>query len=144
MTPVRHRGFRQALSPFAAAAREAVHEVVRRIQRAAKAGVDLVVPADLVVLSACETAAGKLYRAEGIVGLTRAFMVAGASRVLCSLWKVDDAATRAFMGKFYELWKDEGLPAATALRRAQDHLRAQKQWEHPAHWAAWVLWGLPD
>jgi CHAT domain-containing protein len=104
------------------------------------------VPADLVVLSACETAKGKVYRAEGIVGLTRAFMMAGAPRVLCSLWKVDDAATKALMEKFYELWnpkEGEGLPAATALKRAQEFVRSNEKWRHPTYWAAWVLWGLP-
>ena len=61
------------------------------------------VRADLVVLSACETARGRNYEAEGIVGLTRSFMFAGVPRVICSLWKVDDEATRALMGEFYRL-----------------------------------------
>ena len=55
------------------------------------------IPADLVVLSACETAKGKVYKAEGIIGFTRAFMMVGAPRVIVSLWKVDDAATKALM-----------------------------------------------
>ncbi len=103
--------------------------------------------ADLVVLSACETGKGKVFRTEGIVGLTHAFMFAGAPRVICSLWKVDDDATRALMVKFYDLWnpKDgKGLSAAAALQKAQEHIRAQPQWKHPYYWAAWVLWGLPD
>ena len=105
------------------------------------------VPADLVVLSACETARGKVFRSEGIVGLTRAFMIAGVPRVLCSLWKVDDEATKALMVKFYELWNPtsgDGLPAAEALRRAQEFVRGHKRWSHPRFWAAWVLWGLPE
>jgi CHAT domain-containing protein len=69
-------------------------------------------------------------------------MVAGAPRVLVSLWKVDDAATRPLMTKFYERWK-AGTPTARALRDAQDHVRSQPRWRHPFYWAAWVLWGLP-
>ncbi|MFI5402071.1 MAG: CHAT domain-containing protein, partial [Planctomycetota bacterium] len=101
------------------------------------------VPADLVVLSACETAKGKVYEAEGVVGFVRAFMFAGAPRVLVSLWKVDDEATRALMVKFYELWKG-GKACATALREAQRFVAAQKKWKDPKYWAAWQLWGLPD
>jgi len=99
-------------------------------------------PADLVVLSACETALGKSYRAEGAVGFNRAFMVASGPRVIVSLWKVDDDATRALMVKFYELWKTK--PTATALREGQEFVAAQKKWSHPYFWAAWQLWGLPD
>ena len=105
------------------------------------------ISADLVALSACETGKGQIFLTEGVVGLTRAFMFAGAPRVLCSLWKVDDEATRALMVKFYELWNPSGgtsLNAAAALKQAQAHVRSQKRWEHPIFWAAWVLWGLPD
>jgi len=105
------------------------------------------IPADLAVLSACETAKGKIVRGEGIVGLTRAFMFAGSPRVICSLWKVDDEATRALMIRFYELWnpsEGKGLGAAEALAKAQAHIRAQEKWKHPYYWAAWVLWGLPN
>ncbi len=108
------------------------------------------IPADLVTLSACETAKGKIQRAEGIVGLTRAFMYAGAPRVLCSLWKVDDEATKALMVEFYRLWnpkKGTRLGAAAALKKAQAYVRDHPdhpKWKHPYYWAAWVLWGLPD
>lgn len=108
----------------------------------------LELPADLVVLSACETGSGRVAAGEGIVGLTRAFMFAGAPRVVCSLWKVDDEATRALMTKFYELWHPPSgaasLGPAAALRQAQAFVRAQAPWRHPYYWAAWVLWGLPD
>jgi len=114
-----------------------VHDVLR-----------LRIPADLVVLSACETAKGRVYRTEGVVGFTRAFMLAGAPRVLVSLWKVDDEATRALMVKLYELWNPKGsgkaVPAAGALRRAQRHVASHARWKHPFYWAAWQLWGLPD
>ena len=105
------------------------------------------IPADLAVLSACETGKGKIVKGEGIVGLTRTFMFAGAPRVICSLWKVDDEATQSLMIKFYELWnpkEGKGLGAAAALKQAQAHIRAQKKWAHPFYWAAWALWGLPD
>jgi CHAT domain-containing protein/tetratricopeptide (TPR) repeat protein len=100
-------------------------------------------PADVVVLSACETGRGKVVRGEGIVGFTQAFMFSGAPRVVVSLWKVDDLATRALMEKFHAEWK-AGVPAAKALRDAQTFVRSQEKWKHPAYWAAWVLWGLPQ
>jgi len=109
------------------------------------------IPSDLVVLSACETGRGKIVGGEGIVGLTRAFMYAGSPRVICSLWKVDDDATRALMVKFYELWNPSGvnggqpgLPTAEALKQAQEFVKSQEKWKHPYYWAAWVLWGLPE
>ena len=103
-------------------------------------------PCDLVVLSACETGRGKVVRGEGILGLTRAFMFAGAPRVICSLWKVDDEATRALMTRFYARWNPKDgsnrLGAAAALEAAQEFVRSQERWKHPHYWAAWVLWGL--
>jgi tetratricopeptide (TPR) repeat protein len=105
------------------------------------------VPADLVSLSACETGRGKVFRAEGIFGFSRAFMVAGAPRVLVSLWKVDDEATRALMEGFYRRWnppQGKGLSAAASLRGAQEEVRSQERWRHPSFWAAWQLWGLGD
>ena len=108
------------------------------------------IDADLVVLSACETSKGRLEACEGVVGLARSFMLAGTPRVVCSLWKVDDEATQALMGKLYELWRPPPqsgrTPAspATALRQAQAYVRAQPRWQHPYYWAAWVLWGVAD
>jgi CHAT domain-containing protein len=102
----------------------------------------LPVPADLVVLSACETARGKVVRGEGVLGLTRAFMFAGAPRVIVSLWKVPDVATRELMTRFYEGLKAKKGPAA-ALRDAQESVRRHERWRHPYHWAAWTLWGFP-
>ncbi len=115
------------------------------------------IPADLATLSACDTGHGAIVKGEGLMGLTRAFMYAGAPRVLCSLWKVDDEATGALMVKFYELWNPKApakgaaatkgakrMGAATALQKAQAYVRAKPKWEHPYYWAGWVLWGLPD
>jgi len=104
----------------------------------------LEVAADLVVLSACDTGQGRFVRGEGVVGLTRAFMIAGASRVLVSMWKVDDAATKELMVRFYRAWQGRGLSPAEALREAQREVASEPQWKHPYFWAAWDLWGLPD
>ena len=105
------------------------------------------VPADLVVLSACRTATGRLLAGEAPLGLARSFLGAGARQVLGTLWSADDEATRALMAAFYERWnpaKGDAVGAAAALRAAQAHVRAQEKWSDPAFWAGWVLWGLPD
>ena len=103
---------------------------------------DLKIPTDLVVLSACETGKGKIYKSEGIVGFTRAFMYAGAPRVIVSLWKVDDAATKALMVKFYELWKT--LPTATALKKAQEFVKGHEKWSHPSFGRRGSCGGYPS
>jgi CHAT domain-containing protein len=97
--------------------------------------------ADLVVLSGCRTALGKQMKGEGVVGLTRAFMYAGTSRVLASLWNVDDAASAALMTRFYEGMLKGGLPPARALQRAQLAVARQRQWRNPYYWAAFQLQG---
>ena len=76
---------------------------------------NLDLPAELVVLSACQTALGKELKGEGMVGLTRGFMYAGSRRVVASLWKVDDFATAALMKRFYGGMLTGGHPAAAAL-----------------------------
>ena len=80
---------------------------------------NLNLPVELVVLSACETGIGKEVRGEGLLGLTRGFMYAGAPRVVVSLWKVDDAATAELMGRFYDGMLRQKLRPAAALRAAQ-------------------------
>lgn len=102
---------------------------------------NLTVPADLVVLSACETGLGKEISGEGLVGLTRGFMYAGASRVVASLWKVDDVATSELMAEFYKGMLQAGLPPAAALRQAQLEMRKRKRWADPYYWAAFTLQG---
>jgi CHAT domain-containing protein/tetratricopeptide (TPR) repeat protein len=98
--------------------------------------------ADVVVLSACRTALGKQVRGEGILGLARAFLYAGAARVVASLWKVDDVATAEFMQIFYEgmLGKAQ-LSAPEALRSAQIKMMNDPRWKSPYYWAGFVLQG---
>ncbi len=97
--------------------------------------------ADLVVLSACETALGKEIRGEGIVGLSRGFMYAGAPSVVASLWRVDDRATADLMRRFYQRMIREGLPPVAALRGAQSSMLAEKNTSHPFYWAGFTLQG---
>ncbi|HXG65541.1 MAG TPA: CHAT domain-containing tetratricopeptide repeat protein [Blastocatellia bacterium] len=97
--------------------------------------------AELVVLSACDTALGKQVRGEGLVGLVRGFMYAGAARVLASLWKVDDVATAELMKRFYRGMLAEGKRPAAALRAAQLEMAQQKRWQSPYYWAAFSLQG---
>lgn len=98
-------------------------------------------PVDLVVLSACRTGLGKDVRGEGLIGLTRGFMYAGASSVVASLWKVDDEATAELMKQFYINMLQREMPPAVALRAAQNNIRQQPQWRSPYFWAAFTLQG---
>jgi CHAT domain-containing protein/Tfp pilus assembly protein PilF len=103
---------------------------------------NLKLPAELVVLSACQTALGKEIKGEGLVGLARGFMYAGAPRIVASLWKVDDRATSELMKRFYQgMLGPEALKPAGALRQAQLSIWKQKQWREPYYWAAFVLQG---
>jgi CHAT domain-containing protein len=102
---------------------------------------NLDLPAELVVLSACDTGLGKDVKGEGLVGLARGFMYAGAARVLGSLWKVDDEATADLMTHFYRQMLENGKSPAAALREAQIAIWKQKRWTVPYYWAAFVLQG---
>ena len=102
---------------------------------------NLKLPAELVVLSACQTGLGKEIKGEGLVGLTRGFMYAGAARVVVSLWSVNDKATAELMTKFYRHMLTENQRPAAALRAAQVEMWKQKQWQAPYYWAAFVLQG---
>jgi len=93
------------------------------------------------VLSACQTGLGQEVKGEGLVGLTRGFMYAGAPRVLVSLWNVDDAATAEMMVRFYRLLLQEKLTAPAALRQAQLEMQTQTKWKNPYYWAAFALQG---
>ncbi len=98
-------------------------------------------PVDLVVLSACQTGLGKEIRGEGLVGLTRGFMYAGATSVVASLWKVEDKATAELMKRFYVEMLKNGKPPAEALRSAQNSIRQEPQWSSPHYWAGFTLQG---
>lgn len=97
--------------------------------------------AELVVLSACSTALGREIRGEGLIGLARGFMYAGASRVVASLWNVEDQATAALMEEFYQDMLANGRPPAAALRAAQLSLWRGKRWRTPYYWAAFAVHG---
>jgi CHAT domain-containing protein len=97
--------------------------------------------ADLVVLSACDTALGKDIKGEGLVGLTHGFLASGSKSVVASLWKVDDRATSVLMANFYKSMLQDGLTPAAALRSAKEQVRRQKGWQAPYYWAGFVLQG---
>ena len=97
--------------------------------------------ADLVVLSACSTALGKEVNGEGLIGLTRGFMYAGASRVVSSVWNVDDRASARLMAGFYTAMLARGRSPASALREAQLSLLRDPRWANPHYWAAFGLQG---
>ena len=112
--------------------------------------------ADLVTLSACQTALGKNIFGEGVVGLSYPFLQAGARSLLISLWKVDDQATALLMEQFYKNWLHRGhgsseasVSKAHALHEAKRWLRdyedesGDRPFTHPYYWSAFVLLGDP-
>src|SRR5205085_3080196 len=102
---------------------------------------NLKLPAELVVLSACETGLGKDVKGEGLEGLMRAFMYAGARRVIVSLWNVNDKATAELMQRLYAEMLRRGKTPAAALRAAQIEMLRSAQWQSPYYWAAFVMQG---
>jgi len=97
--------------------------------------------AEVVVLSACETALGEDIRGEGLIGLTRGFMHAGASQVIASLWNVNDRATAILMEELYAGLLDRNLTPAAALRAAQIALWKNPRWRMPIYWAGFTVQG---
>ena len=102
---------------------------------------DLKLNADLVVLSACRTALGTAVQSEGLIGLTRGFMYAGAPQVLASLWSIRDNATTWFMTKFYEALLERHQTPEAALREAQSAMIKDARWNQPYYWAAFTVQG---
>ncbi len=104
-------------------------------------------PVNLVVLSACDTALGAEIRSEGLIGLTRGFMYAGASRVIASLWQVDDVATAELMHRLYDSMERHNLSPAAALRDAQIEMSKETRWSDPYYWAGFTIegeWRAPN
>jgi CHAT domain-containing protein/tetratricopeptide (TPR) repeat protein len=101
---------------------------------------DLKLNAELVVLGACETGLGKEINGEGLVGLSRGFLHAGAARVLASLWKVDEDATIELLKEFFRARK-QGRAFPAALQQAQLALRSRPRWRAPYFWAGFTLQG---
>lgn len=105
---------------------------------------NLHLPVELVVLSACGTGLAEEVRGEGPMGLPRAFLHAGAERVVVSLWDVEDGATAELMTRFYRGMLKGGLSPAEALRAAQVSMASEPKWRSPRHWAPFILLGEPD
>lgn len=106
---------------------------------------DLHLDCDLVTLSACETGRGQIAAGEGVLGLPRLFLGAGANSVLMTLWKVDDRFTSLFMPKFYDYYLNENLTKIDALGKAKRSMFEFKDekvhFQHPFFWASFALYG---
>ena len=97
------------------------------------------IKADLVVLAACETGAGRVTAGSGPLSLAGAFLDAGAKTVVSTLWRVSDGAAVAFTNHFYSYLTNGKLSVPDAFRKAQQQLRGTRRWRAPRHWAAFVL-----
>ncbi|NUN07900.1 MAG: CHAT domain-containing protein [Ignavibacteriaceae bacterium] len=95
----------------------------------------------LVVLSACETALSQIKDNDDMIGLVRGFLYTGASSVIASLWKVDDAGTYELMVKFYT-YLSQGNSKGVALQKAQTDMIRSPNFSHPFYWSAFVLNGM--
>lgn len=96
---------------------------------------------EMVVLSGCRTGLGKNVRGEGLLNLSRSFMLAGTSRLLISLWEVEDKATAELMTRFYRKHLKEKMSAAAALRAAKLEIMNDKRWRLPFYWSPFILQG---
>jgi CHAT domain-containing protein len=102
---------------------------------------NLNLPVDLVVLSSCQTALGEELDGEGLIGITRGFMYAGATRVVASLWNVNDVATSELMASFYRAMEQDKMSPAAALRKAQTKMWHDNRWHSPYYWGAFQIQG---
>jgi len=96
---------------------------------------------ELVVLSACETGVGSFVSGEGVYGLQRSILEAGAENVIMSLWKVDDIATQMLMTTFYTNWIEKGMTKRESLKQAQMTIKNTEGYSSPYYWGAFVLIG---
>jgi CHAT domain-containing protein/Flp pilus assembly protein TadD len=97
--------------------------------------------AGVVVVSACESALGRVSRGEGVVGLSRAFIASGAGGVVASLWAVSDESTSVLMKEFYKNMLGKKRPAARAMREAKSKLINDERYAHPFYWSAFIVIG---
>ena len=98
---------------------------------------------DLVVLSSCQTGRGRLFSGEGVLGLSRAFLYAGARSVAVSLWNVSDASTSRLMKGFYQRLARNGGNAASLREAKQEMINRGGANRHPYYWAPFVIIGRP-
>ena len=94
---------------------------------------------ELVVLSACETGLGEIRSGEGVYGLQRAFIVAGAQNVIMTLFKVNDQVTQELMSTFYKSWLESGNKRS-AFVNAKKHIK--DKYDSPIYWGSFVMIGL--
>ena len=97
--------------------------------------------ANIVALSACETALSRIQGGDDLVGLSRGFIYAGTPSLLASLWQVDDRATGELMEKFYDNWQNKKMAKPEALRQAQLSIKSKPEYSHPFYWAAFEMIG---
>ena len=97
-------------------------------------------PADLVVLSGCETGFGPSVNGEGLLSLSRSFLDGGAGNVVASFWRVQDRATATLMGEFYRAYLGQELSVGAALRQAQIEMRSRLETRHPYYWSGWAVY----
>jgi CHAT domain-containing protein len=102
---------------------------------------DLNINADIVILSACETARGKISRGEGMIGMTWAAFIAGAPTTVASQWKVESRSTTELMLEFHRQLLKGKVSKAEAMRQAALKLKRTKAFAHPSYWAGFVVLG---
>ena len=101
--------------------------------------IEMHLDADLAVLSACDTGNGRISPGEGVIGMSWAFLVAGARSVVVSQWRVNSASTSKLMKNFYQALARKSRDKSNALREASLQLLSDRRYRHPFYWAGFVL-----